>query len=119
MSARARTPHLQNSSLGEALGYLRNQWTGLSRFLEDGRIPLSTNGVERGLRTPVLGRKNHYGSKSERGTEVSAGMYSLIESAKLVGLNPLVYMMRTVTALLRGDPGLLPHQFAAAERAKS
>jgi len=115
----ARTPHLQNSSLGEALGYLRNQWIGLSRFLEDARIPLSTNGVERGLRTPVLGRKNHYGSKSERGTEVSAGMYSLIESAKLVGLNPLVYLAKTVAAVLHGEAGLLPHEFVAAERAKS
>jgi hypothetical protein len=59
----------------------------------------------------VLGRKNHYGSKSERGTEVSAGMYSLIESAKLVGLNPLVHLAKTVAALLNGEAGLLPHEF--------
>lgn len=113
----ARTPHLANSSLGEAIAYLRNQWTGLCRFLDDARLPLSTNEVERALRTPVLGRKNHYGSKSERGTEVSAAMYTLIETAKHVGLNPTVYLKATTAARLRGESGLLPHEFAAAHAA--
>jgi transposase len=113
----ARTPHLANSSLGEALTYLRNQWTGLSRFLDDARLPLSTNEVERALRTPVLGRKNHYGSKSERGTEVSAAMYTLIETAKHLGLNPAAYLAATTAARLRGEPGPLPHEFAAAAAA--
>jgi hypothetical protein len=52
------------------------------------QTPLDTNGVERALRGVVVGRKNHYGSRSERGTRVAALFYSLIESAKLCGVEP-------------------------------
>jgi hypothetical protein len=46
-------------------------WPGLTRFLDDARIPLDNNATERGLRGMVVGRKNHYGSRSQRGTEVA------------------------------------------------
>ncbi|MGH6796314.1 MAG: IS66 family transposase [Methylocella sp.] len=49
---------LPRSKLGEALGYVRNQWTALSRFLDDGRIPIDNNAVERDLRAVAIGRKN-------------------------------------------------------------
>jgi len=62
------------------------------RFLEDARIPLDTNGVERGMRAVAIGRKNHYGSRSERGTRVAALFYSLLETAKLCGLEPVAYL---------------------------
>ncbi len=55
------------------------------RFLADPRIPLDTDGVERALRGVAVGRKNHYQSRSERGTRVAALFYSLIDSAKLAG----------------------------------
>lgn len=59
-------------------------------LLEHARIPIDNNGTgtERGLRAAALGRKNHYGSRSERGTEVAALFYSLIESAKRYGHEP-------------------------------
>src|SRR5439155_11568955 len=60
------------SSFGKALGYLRGLWPGLSRFLDEARIPLDNNRTERGLRAVVLGRKNHYGSRSRRDLEVAA-----------------------------------------------
>ncbi len=63
-------------------------WAGLTHFLDDPRIPLDNNYAERGLRGVVLGRKNHYGSRSRRGTEVAALFYSLVESAKLCGVEP-------------------------------
>ena len=82
----------------------------LTRFLDDPRIPLDNNATERGLRGMVIGRKNHYGSRSQRGTEVAALFYSLIESAKLCGVEPKAYLLHATTAALR-HPGTvtLPH----------
>jgi transposase len=51
----------------------------------------------------VLGRKNHYGSRSERGTEVAALFYSLIESAKLAGVEPDVYLRRAARLAIRSS----------------
>ncbi len=67
---------------------LAGLWKGLTLFLDDPRIPLDNNATERGLRGVVLGRKNHYGSRSERGTEVAAPFYSLLKSAKLASSSP-------------------------------
>jgi Transposase IS66 family len=74
------------------------------------RIALDNNATERALRGMVLGRKNHYGSRSQRGTEVAALFYSLIESAKLCGAEPKAYLLCAATAALR-NPGAvtLPH----------
>jgi len=63
---------LPKSSLGKVLTYLLGLWAGLTRFLHNPRIPLDNNRSERGLRGVVLGRKNHYGSRSRRGTEMAA-----------------------------------------------
>jgi hypothetical protein len=64
------------------------RWTGLTRFLDNPCISLDNNAAERALRGPVVGRKNHYGSKSLRGTQVAALFYTLCESAKLTGVDP-------------------------------
>jgi transposase len=77
---------LPESSLGKAIAYMLGLWPGLTRCLENPRIPLDNNATERALRGMVIGRKNHYGSRSKRGTEVAALFYSLIESAKLCGV---------------------------------
>ena len=63
---------LPRSGLGKAIAYTGGLWTGLVRFLENPKIPLDTNRVERALRGVAVGRKNHYGSRSERGTRVAA-----------------------------------------------
>jgi len=55
------------------------------------------------LRGVVLGRKNHYGSRSRRGTEVAAIFYSLIETAKLRGVEPRTYLLRAAHAAI-GTP---------------
>jgi len=110
----AKTRTLPESGLVKAIDYMLGMWKGLVRFLDDPRIPLDNNGTERGLRGVVVGRKNHYGSKSRRGTEVAAIFYSLIESAKLAGVEPKTYLRRAVEAALRGDRAPLPHEFAAA-----
>lgn len=86
------TPALPESLLGKAITYADGLWPGLVRFLDDPRIPLDNNGAERALRGVVVGRKNHYGSRSRRGTEVAALFYSLLESAKLAGIEPAGYL---------------------------
>ena len=102
---------LPRSGLGRALHYLLAHWPGLTRFLDDPRIPLDNNLAERELRGVVLGRKNHYGSRSKRGTEVAAVLYSLLETAKLAGVDPYQYLLRaTWAALDRPGTVLLPHQ---------
>jgi transposase len=91
---------LPRSGLGQAIRYMRELWPGLTRFLEDPRIPLDNNPVERALRGLVVGRKNHYGSRSRRGCEVAALFYSLIETAKLCGVEPKGYLLRATSAAL-------------------
>ena len=82
----------------------------LRRKNNDPRIPIDNNHTERGLRGIVLGRKNHYGSRSQRGTEVAALFYSLIESAKLCGVDPKAYLLTAARAALADRTAVtLPH----------
>ena len=62
------------------------------------------------LRDLVLGRKNHHGSRSERGTEVAALLYTLVESCKLAGVNPTTYLRDATYAAIDGDEIPLPHE---------
>ena len=66
------------------------------------------------MRGPVIGRRNHFGSKSVRGTEVAAVMYSLVESAKVSGVDPMAYLIECAARAKR-NPGavLLPADFKA------
>ncbi len=95
---------LPRSGLGKAVNYLLGHWKGLTRFLENPLIPLDNNLAERELRGVVIGRKNHYGSRSKRGTEVAAILYSLTESAKLAGDEPYAYLLKATRAALE-KPG--------------
>jgi transposase len=62
---------LPESALGKAIRYTLDLWPGLTAFLTEPALPLDTNHVERGMRALAVGRKNHYGSRSERGTFAS------------------------------------------------
>jgi transposase len=110
---RALPKCLPESGLHKALGYMVNMWPGLVLFLDNPQIPLDNNGTERAVRGPVVGRKNHYGSHSPRGTEVAATLYSLVESAKLNGLEPRLYLRIAVRAGLRHETVPLPHEVKA------
>jgi len=85
---------LPRSKMGKAIAYMLELWEGLTRFLDDPRIPLDNNAAERALRGVVVGRKNHYGSRSKRGTEVAAIFYTLFETAKLSQVDPRAYVTR-------------------------
>jgi transposase len=102
---------LKTLSIGNASAYVVANWDRLTRFLEDARIPLDNNATERGIRGPVVGRKNHYGSKSKRGTEIAAIFYTLLETAKLCGIDPAKYLREAALAAARGEV-LLPGDLA-------
>jgi transposase len=91
---------LPRSDFGKAVRYMLERWEGLTRFVDDARIPLDNNAAERALRGPVVGRKNHYGSRSLRGTQVAAVFYTLCESAGLAGVDPQAYLLRAVHAAI-------------------
>ena len=99
---------LPKSSLRKAIDYMLGHWTALNRFLEDPDVPIHNNRSERALRGPVLGRKNHYGSRSRRGTQVAAIFYSLLDTAILNGLDPADYLRRAVTAAIEENRAVLP-----------
>ena len=100
------------TALHEAITYMTNRWSRLTRFVENPALPLDNNPAERALRGPVVGRKNHYGSRSLRGTQVAALFYSLLESAKLVGIDPAAYLRTAVEAAFAGQQIPLPHEIA-------
>ena len=95
---------LPRSSLRKAIDYMLGNWETLRVFLEDPYVPLDNNATERALRAIVIGRKNHYGSRSVRGTEVAAIAYSLVETAKLNGLDPQAYITAAVYGIEIGMP---------------
>ena len=96
--------------LRKAFRYVYRRKIPLMRFLDDPLICPDNNGSERALRGVVVGRKNHYGSRSERGTKVAALLYSLVESAELAGVNPHDYLRRAVHAALDGAIIPLSHE---------
>ena len=104
---------LPGSGLRKAIEYMGSLWKGLVVFLDDPRVPLHNNASERSLRGPVIGRVNHFGSRSRRGTEAAAILYSLVESAKLAGVEPSAFLEHAVCCALRGVVVPLPHETAA------
>lgn len=80
------------SHLKEALTYAIKQKQKLLKYLEDGRIEISNNRCENSIRPFTIGRKNWLFCNTVKGAESSAGMYSLIETAKRNGLKPYAYI---------------------------
>jgi transposase len=74
--------------LAKAINYIVKRWASFTQFLEDGRVCLSNNAAERGLRGIALGRKSWLFCGSDRGGRRAAAMYSLIVTAKMNGVDP-------------------------------
>lgn len=101
----AQLPHISGrSALAEAIRYTLSRWTGLTRFLQDGRIELDTNPVERAIRPVALGRKNHLFAGSDGGGSRWAIICSLIETAKLNGVDPYAYVADVLERMVNGHP---------------
>jgi hypothetical protein len=102
--------------LAAALGYSLKRWQALTRYLDDGGIEIDNNAAERALRGPVLGRKNYLFAGADSGGERAAVLYTLLETAKLNGIDPEAYL-RDVLARIAEHPinridALLPWNLA-------
>ena len=90
------------SPMAEAIRYTLTRWEGLTRFLDDGRIELDSNPVERSMRPIALNRKNALFAGSDEGAENWAVLATLIECCKLHGVNPHTYLTDVLTRLVNG-----------------
>jgi hypothetical protein len=86
--------------IADAIRYGLNHWDGLIRFLDDGRIELDTNIVERSMRSQALTRKNALFAGHDDGAENWAILASLIETCKLHGIDPQAYLADVLTCLV-------------------
>tara|TARA_R110001592_G_scaffold197769_6_gene445825 strand:- start:22101 stop:23642 length:1542 start_codon:yes stop_codon:yes gene_type:complete len=90
--------------LADTIRYTLVRWPALTRFLKDGRIELDNNPVERAIRPIALGRKNHLFAGSDGGAERWAIACSLIETAKLNGVEPYSYLKDVLERMTHGHP---------------
>ena len=85
------TRALPRSLLGEAVTYMQNQWVALTRFVDNGRLPIDNMEAERAIRGVAVGRKNWLFAGSFKGGERAALIYSLIETCRQHGVDPFAY----------------------------
>ncbi|MDE3116509.1 MAG: IS66 family transposase [Pseudomonadota bacterium] len=109
--------------LAKAINYMLKRWASFTLFLEDGRVCLSNNAAERGLRGIALGRKSWLFCGSDRGGRRAAAMYSLIVSAKMNDVDPQAWLA-DVLARIAAHPAhrideLLPWNWSAPATALS
>lgn len=115
----ATLPRLSSKSeLAVTIRYARSRWEALTGYLNDGRLEISNNAAERAIRPLALGRKNWMFAGSDAGGERAAAVYTLIETAKLNGLDPEAYL-RDVLGRIADHPinriaELLPWNIDAA-----
>jgi transposase len=82
----------RHSDVAKAMDYMLKRWPAFTRFLDDGRICLTNNAVERALRGVALGRRSWLFAGSDRGGERAAAMYSLIATCKLNDVDPRAWL---------------------------
>ena len=107
---------LPKSPLGQAIGYARNQWKALQRYVEDGALEADNNTAENALRPIALGRKNYLFVGSEHGGRRAAILYSLIRTCERHRINAWEYL-RDVLVRISTHPAsriddLLPHRWS-------
>lgn len=105
---------IPGTSLEKAINYANNYWERLTHVVDHPEVWLDNNISERGLRQPVIGRKNHYGSHSVEGMKVAAIFYSLIETCEMLGVDPRAYLLEAAKRAM-ANPGsvYLPHEMIA------
>jgi transposase len=90
------------STLAQAIRYALNHWDGLVRYLDDGRLELDTNTVERAMRPVALGRKNALFAGADSGGRHWAIVATLIQSAKLNDVDPLAWLTDVLQRIVTG-----------------
>lgn len=109
----------KSSTIAEDIRYGLNRWQGLCRFLDDGRVEIDSNTVERSIRGITLNRKNALFAGSDEGAENWACIASLLETCKLCDVNPHAWLTDTLTKLVNRWPAsrieeLMPWAYAKA-----
>lgn len=113
------------SALGKAVTYTLNHWSGLAAFLEDGRIEVDSNVVERSMKSVALTRKNSLFVGSERGGKSFAVLASLVNTCKLNSVDPEVWLADVLERIIAGKvkasemESLLPWNWKAEREAKT
>ena len=108
---------LPKSKIGEAIGYAANQWSTLTRYLEDGRLTIDNSPAEQALRPLAVGRRNWLHIAGDGGLKSAAVLLSIAASAKRHGVNPWAYVRQVLTESAVRKPGadqsdLLPEAWA-------
>ena len=114
----------QKSKLAEAIRYALSRWKGLTLFIDDGRIEIDNNIVERAIRPIALNRKNALFAGSDGGAEHWATVASLVETCKLNGVDPQTYLADVLTRIIVGHPNnriddLMPWRYADTSTLKA
>lgn len=116
LAQRDRVPN--GSATAKALDYSLKRWLALTRYVEDGSVPIDNNQVENQIRPWALGRSNWLFAGSLRSGKRAAAIMSLIQSARMNGHDPYAYLkdvlMRLPTQRASEIGQLLPHQWAPA-----
>src|ERR1700731_1784464 len=107
------------STIAVAIRYALSRWDGLARFLDDGRIEIDSNVVERAIRPIAPGRKNHLFAGSDGGAEHWAVIASLIETCKMNAVDPQAYLRDVLSNIVARHPisridELLPFAYVPA-----
>ena len=99
----------RHADTAKAIDYMLKRWPAFTGFLDDGRICLSNNAAERALRGIAIGRRAWLFAGSDRGGERAAAMFTLIESAKLNGVDPQAWLA-DVLHRIADHPALRLHE---------
>jgi transposase len=111
------------SALGKAVSYTLNHWGGLTTFLEDGRVEVDSNVVERSMKSVALTRKNSLFVGSAHGGKTFAVIASLVNTCKLNGVDPEIWLADVLECVISGEvkaneiDGLLPWNWKASREA--
>jgi transposase len=108
------------SDMAKAAAYVLNHWTALTRFLDDGRLKLDNNDVERALRTVAIGRKNYLFAGSHEAARRAAVIYTVLGTCRLVDVDPSAYLTDVLKKLAGRWPArrldeLMPARWKAAQ----
>lgn len=114
----------QKSKLAEAIRYTLSRWKGLTLFIDDGRIEIDNNIVERAIRPIALNRKNALFAGSDGGAGHWATIASLVETCKLNSVDPQTYLADVLSRIVNGHPNnriddLMPWHYANTSMLKA
>ncbi len=109
----------EQSELAQGARYVRNHWEALTRFLQDGRLPLDNNAAERQQRPIAVGRKAWLFVASEDGGTWAADLLTVFQSCRLQHIDPIAYLTKIMPALIAKDVdplALTPAVYATQQR---